>query len=566
MRAKPTHAEPTARTTLLEQELLQHHATIDTLQENLARYTAVVDKAHDLIHTVTPEGAFLFTNNAWRETLGYSEEELKSLILLDIVDDSCRDKCRRVFTSLLKGESIDRNETLFVSKDGRKIPLEGRCSALLKDGKAVAMTGIFRDISQVKKAETNYQSIFNAANDAIAIHDAKNGHIIETNPRMSELYGYSSEEFRLLSVEELSAGTPPYTQREALTYIKKTKQEGPQLFKWLARHKAGHFFWVEVNLKLTMLDGNDCLMAMVRDISERKRAEEALRDSEQKYRTLFENMAQGVFYRRADGTYIDANVAALNIVGLTKEQFLGSTSLNPLWKFIREDGSIITDDQHPSMVALRTGQPVRNEIVGVFHPAKNKFVWLIINAIPQFKPEEQQPYQVFATVHDISERKLLEKTLQQGQEHLEHQVALRTQELHEANIALSVMLQRAQQESKHLEQRILHNLIDTLAPFLERLKRSGLRDSQKNALEIIEATIKEILAPTLPGMGPALAKLTTTEKTVANLVMQNKTSKEIGKLLDISPATVSKHRENIRKKMGVTNKKKSLAKTFSSPT
>ena len=110
-------------------------------------FSDLLDHCSDLVHRVTPEGRFIYVNKAWRETLGYSEEEIKNLSLMDIVDESCRNKCICVFNSLIKGEEIGNNETVFISRSGEKIAVEGRCRTTFHNGKPVAMTGFFRDIS-----------------------------------------------------------------------------------------------------------------------------------------------------------------------------------------------------------------------------------------------------------------------------------------------------------------------------------------------------------------------------------------------------------------------------------
>jgi PAS domain S-box-containing protein len=153
------------------------------------------------------------------------------------------------------------------------------------------------------------------------------------------------------------------------------------------------------------------VIATVRNITDRKRIEQSLRENEEKYRTLFENMAQGVFYQRADGKLIDCNQAALQMFGRTRKQFLNKTSMDPSWKVIREDGSDFPGEQHPSMVALQTGKPVNAVIAGIFNPRKEDYVWVNINAIPQFKDGDDTPYQVFVTLHDITEKRRHQEAL-----------------------------------------------------------------------------------------------------------------------------------------------------------
>ena len=127
---------------------------------------------------------------------------------------------------------------------------------------------------------------------------------------------------------------------------------------------------------------------------------------------MFENMAQGVFYQRFDGELFEVNQAALKMLGLTRDQFLGRTSMDPGWKLINENGIDLKGMEHPSMVALQAGKPVRDAIIGVFNPEKEDYVWLSINAIPQFVSGEKKPCHVFVTMHDITNIKQMEQLLE----------------------------------------------------------------------------------------------------------------------------------------------------------
>jgi len=126
----------------------------------------------------------------------------------------------------------------------------------------------------LRASEANYRAIFDAANDAIFVHDANTGRILDVNRKMTELYGYTAEEARDRTVEELSAGEPPFTQEEALRRLRRAAEGQPQLFEWLARDRWGRTFWVEVNLRRATIGGQDRLLAIVRDVGERKRAEQ----------------------------------------------------------------------------------------------------------------------------------------------------------------------------------------------------------------------------------------------------------------------------------------------------
>ncbi|MCP4725358.1 MAG: PAS domain S-box protein, partial [bacterium] len=153
------------------------------------------------------------------------------------------------------------------------------------------------------------------------------------------------------------------------------------------------------------------LFGTFQDVTERKNAELALRESEQKHRSLFETMVQGVIYQDADGNIISANSAAERILGLTLDQMQGRTSMDPRWKAIHEDGSDFPGDTHPISVTLRTGKEVRDTIMGIYHPEDDMYRWININSIPRFRPGDDKPFQVYVTFEDITERKKAEDAL-----------------------------------------------------------------------------------------------------------------------------------------------------------
>ncbi len=152
---------------------------------------------------------------------------------------------------------------------------------------------------------------------------------------------------------------------------------------------------------------------------QRHQAVQALRRSEKKYRTLFENMAQGVFYQRPDGTFVDVNQAALDMFGLTRSEFLNRDSTHPDWHVISEDGEELPPDERPSRVALSTGRPVTDVTVGVSSPDDDSYTWMSVNAIPQYREDEDEPYQVFVTLQDVTARKKMHDALADSKRELE---------------------------------------------------------------------------------------------------------------------------------------------------
>ena len=136
---------------------------------------------------------------------------------------------------------------------------------------------------------------------------------------------------------------------------------------------------------------------------DQKATQEALRASEDMFRTLFETLPTGVLYQNLDGVITSANPAAQRLLGLTLDQLQGTTCTDPRWRAIHEDGSDFPGEQHPISRALRTGQPVRNVIMGIAVPERD-YVWLLVSAMPLFKDGKlAQAYVVFEDVTDRHE-------------------------------------------------------------------------------------------------------------------------------------------------------------------
>ncbi|MFZ5587392.1 MAG: PAS domain S-box protein [Thermodesulfobacteriota bacterium] len=152
------------------------------------------------------------------------------------------------------------------------------------------------------------------------------------------------------------------------------------------------------------------------DITAREKARRELQESERKYRTLFNSMAQGGVYQDREGAIIDANPAAEVILGLTLDQMRGRTSLDPRWRSIREDGSEYPGYEHPSMLALMSGETVKDRVMGVYNPRDNATRWIKVTAVPQYDQDGQAPARVFTTFEDITELKLIEKSLRASEQ------------------------------------------------------------------------------------------------------------------------------------------------------
>ena len=175
----------------------------------------------------------------------------------------------------------------------------------------------------LERSEASYRAIFEAAEDAIFIHDWETGRILDVNRRACETFGWTREEFANLSVAEICAGMPPYTVDDALRWIQLAKLDRCPPFEWRSRGKDGHLHWDEVRLKPAKIDGRPHVLAFARDITERKTALAALQAQEQKYRAIFDGSVDSMVLWSEQLRVVDVNDAFVRMTGLAREQVVG---------------------------------------------------------------------------------------------------------------------------------------------------------------------------------------------------------------------------------------------------
>jgi PAS domain S-box-containing protein len=177
-------------------------------------------------------------------------------------------------------------------------------------------------------SEANYRAIFEAAEDAIFILDCERGAILDANAKACSTYGYTREELRHVGAGDISGHEPPYTNEDMLRLIAEVRAgRGPLRFEWLRRNQDGSLDWDEVTLKKVDIAGKPHILAMTREITERKSAVEALRASEEQYRAIFNASADSLVLRDADFRVVDVNPAYEAMSGRRREEALGRSDL-----------------------------------------------------------------------------------------------------------------------------------------------------------------------------------------------------------------------------------------------
>jgi PAS domain S-box-containing protein len=134
------------------------------------------------------------------------------------------------------------------------------------------------EMARRSESEDRFASIFDAVNDAIMLRDPETGAILDANRSACEMFGYTHDELLELPVGTLSSGEPRYTPGAALETLRSAGSA--RLFDWRARHRDGHLFWLELNMRLTDIGGEQRVILVGRDITERKKLEEQLRLAE----------------------------------------------------------------------------------------------------------------------------------------------------------------------------------------------------------------------------------------------------------------------------------------------
>lgn len=145
----------------LQQEIIERKKIENNLRESEERYRDLFENANDLIHSVNAQGKFVYVNRKWTKTLGYSEEELKNLQFTDIIRKDQIPHCMEIFKQIYSGIAMDGVETVFTTKDGREIYVEGSINTRYENGEFVATRGIFRDITERKHAADKLKETMN---------------------------------------------------------------------------------------------------------------------------------------------------------------------------------------------------------------------------------------------------------------------------------------------------------------------------------------------------------------------------------------------------------------------
>ncbi|MFW6196759.1 MAG: PAS domain S-box protein, partial [Thermoplasmatota archaeon] len=254
------------------------------LEASEERYRRLFETAQDGMLILNAEtGKIKDANPYIQDLLGYSKEELVGKELWEIGTFKSVVENRERFEELVEEGYIRYEDLPLKTKDGEEAPVEFVSNTYEASGEKVVQCNI-RDINERKEkekalqeAKKNYEELFEKSADALFVHDADTGEILNVNQRVCEMFGYSREEALEMTIEDFSSREHPYTQEEAEKRLQKAREEGPITLEWRAQKKDDTLFWVEITLKETKIGGESRILVSIRDISERKEREQELK-------------------------------------------------------------------------------------------------------------------------------------------------------------------------------------------------------------------------------------------------------------------------------------------------
>ena len=398
----------------------------------------------------------------------------------------------------------------------------------------------------LREVEEKCQAIIENIEDGYYEVDLE-GHFTDFNDAMTRIAGRSRQELMGMNARDIMDDF--HGQQAFKVFEKVYYTEMPaRAVDWELIRKSGSKRIVEVSVSLKRDQDSRPVgfLGIARDITHRKLIEQALREGEEKYRTIIENIEDGYYEVDLAGNFTFFNNAMEQITGYSRNELMGMNN------------RIIMDEYNASQVyklfhnVYQTGMPAKAADWEL--TTKDGSKRYVEVSVTLKKDLNSNPIGFMGIARDITERKEYMETLVAREKELE----IKTRDLQDLNTALKVLLERRERDKIALEETVINNINEIVMPYLERAKKKASSKQMIDYLSILEHNINEITSSFFHKLSTKYANLTATEVEVANLVKHGKTIKEIADILNISGKTVEVHRMNIRKKMGIAKTKTSL--------
>jgi len=585
----------------LEKESVELKRKIEELRKDQEKYKAIFDRNLHCVFVHDFEGNFLEANEASLNLLGYTRDEISSINFATLIDEDQMPKALAAIEEIKKyGFVKNFLEFKLKTRNGNYVWVETDSSLIYQNGQPSAILGVARDITDRKTAEqslreseSRYRQIIKHAPTGIYEVDIVNSKFTRVNDIMCEVTGYDREEFLSMDpVMLLAEESKPQLMDRTLKLL--AGENVPDTSEYKIRTKDGRELWVLASTKISYENGKPVRASTVTsDITHRKQAEQALRQSEARYELATRAARVGVWDwdMQSNKFHLDPNVKA--ILGYSDEEIPNDIEI---WtNYVHPDDRQAVMDAFQAHIDGKTPEFVFEH--RMLH--KDGTIRWIMARGTAIHNAQGVPVRVIGTDTDITKLKLAEKALRKSYDELEQRVANRTVELaktneqlkkeieerkqtekalkkrekelenktlnlREVNTALKVLLEQRETDKTELEERVLLNVNELILPYLEKLKSKCLGEKEEAYVGIIYSNLNDIVSPLMRSLSAKLIRLSPTEIQVINLIKQGKTTKEIAETMNLATSTIDFHRNNIRGKFGIKNKKINLASYLSS--
>ena len=461
------------------------------LRESEEKLKTIIETSPDGIATSTLDGKIQFVTEKLVSIFGYaSTDELIGRNVMEFVHSSDREKIGLLINELLNGHLTGPAECLLVKKDGSLFYAEANANILCDAGKnPIGILYLERNITERKKAEAllreseeRYRLLHDSALDGIML-TAPDGRIFSANAAACHMLGRTEEEI----MQAGRNGVVDTTDPNVALAIEERGRTGKFIGELAFIRESGEKFPVELSSSLfTDKDGNTRTSLTFHDITERKQAEDKLRESEERYRFLTNNIPDIIYSLDGEGKIVTVNSPAFEHYGYTEQDSKGKPFLN----FIHpEDREIVIGSFLKALEEQRKfTQGLQFRIV-----AENGFsYWFELNSQARFDSQGQYKGEE-GVLRDITERKQAEEKIRQLNATLEQRVEERTLELRDAqeqlvrHEKLSVLGQMASSVGHELRNPLA---VMTSALYYLRLVQPNADEKIKQYLGMIEQEVR----------------------------------------------------------------------------
>ncbi len=396
----------------------------------------------------------------------------------------------------------------------------------------------------LRETAEKYQIHFSLANDVIYTTD-ETFVVQSVSPSVERALGYKPEELVGRSFAELNIITPEYLEKAVKESLMVLSGEKIISSTYQFITKDGAIRFGEVSGVPFMRDGKArAVISVARDITERIEMEKSLRESEERFRTIFESAQDCIYIKNLNYEYVFVNPCIEKLFGVSSKDILGKKNeelcLRDVEPEIRENDRKVLD-----------GDIVEGEYSRVINGSLLTFNFIKT----PIRDSSGNVTGLCGIARDITERKRFEEQLLAK----ESELAQQARYLEEMNITLNVLLDSREKEKKQAQEAVVSRVRKIIYPYLEKIESSDLDDENRIYLSIVKANLDELLSPYTNPLSQHYLNFTPMEMRIADLIRQGKTTKEISTMLKVSAFAISFHRSNIRKKCGLLKAKKNLS-------